>query len=185
MYDDPEAADTMISKLSELLRRAMEVDTTVEEVPLSREIDTLELYLDLMRVRFSDRLEVEVEVSPEARVAGVPQLLLQPLVENALRHGAPKPPEPARIGIAAERHGPLLRLTVIDNGPGFADPGAALAGKGIGLPNTASRLRQLHGERGMLAVENRREGGARVTVTLPFAPADETVDAPAAAVQMS
>ncbi|NIR43681.1 MAG: hypothetical protein GWN99_06980, partial [Gemmatimonadetes bacterium] len=108
MYDDPAAADSVLTRLSELLRRTMDGGVATQQVPLSHEVEVVEMYLDIMRARFGDRLEVTLEVEPEARDALVPSLLLQPLVENALRHGQPEPPAPARISIAARRDGDRL-----------------------------------------------------------------------------
>jgi sensor histidine kinase YesM len=167
MYEDPSAADTMLSKLSELLRRTMDGNLGAQEVRLAEEVETLDLYLDLMRARFGERLEVEVHVEPAAESALVPALVLQPLVENALRHGAPPPPETARLTVSGERNGRRLRLTIEDNGAGFADAEAAVSGPSIGLPNTAARLHQLYGESAVLTLENRPEGGARVVLELP------------------
>lgn len=172
MYESPAAADAMLTKLSELLRRTMDGDSAAPEVSLSAELETLELYLDIMRARFGERLQIELEALPDARSALVPPLLLQPLVENALRHGAPAPPQVAHVQITAKRDGGRLHLTVSDNGPGFADPEAARAGDGVGIPNTVARLEQLYGDRGALTLENRPAGGARVRVELPYRAAD-------------
>lgn len=172
MYESPAAADSMLRKLSELLRRTMDGDAaTQQEVALSEELAALELYLDIMRARFGDRLRVDLDVAPETRSARVPALMLQPLVENALRHGAPPPPHVAHVRIVAERDGERLRLTVVDNGPGFLDPEAAGSGDGVGLSNTVARLDQLYGEEAKLLLDNDPGGGARVRVDLPLRPA--------------
>lgn len=168
MYEDPAAADAMLSKLSELLRRTMERELAVQEIPLEEELETLDLYLDIMRARFGERLDVSCEVGPEARRALVPALLLQPLVENALRHGAPEPPEAARIKLTARRVDDRLEVVVADNGPGFSDPVGVLQGQSVGLPNTVARLEQLYGRDGRLLLESPSEGGGRVCVELPF-----------------
>ncbi len=171
MYESPAAADTMLRKLSELLRRTMDGEAAArQEVALSEELAALELYLDIMRARFGERLRVDLDVAPETRSARVPALMLQPLVENALRHGEPAPPQVARITVKAEREGERLRLTVVDNGPGFLDPEAARSGNSVGLPNTVARLEQLYGEEASLILDNGLDGGARVRVELPFRP---------------
>jgi len=168
MYDDPAAADAVLTRLSDLLRRTMDGGAAAQEVPLARELEALEMYLDIMRARFGDRLQLSLEVDPEARAALVPSLLLQPLVENALRHGEPAPPTPARISIAARRDGDRLAIDITDNGPGFDDPEAARSGGGIGLPNTIARLSQLYGEAASLEADNPPAGGARVRVCIPL-----------------
>lgn len=173
MYEDPAAADAVLTRLSELLRRTMDGGIAAQEVPLARELDALEMYLDIMRARFGERLQVSLQVQPETRLALVPSLLLQPLVENALRHGQPDPLMPARISIAAAREGDRLIVEIVDNGPGFEDPQAARYGDGIGLPNTIARLEQLYGDGGVLEADNPVAGGARVRVRLPFRIADK------------
>jgi signal transduction histidine kinase len=168
MYDDPAAADAVLARLSELLRRTMDGGVAAQEVPLGRELEALEMYVDIMRARFGERLVVRLEIEPEARLALVPSLLLQPLVENALRHGEPAPPAPAQISISATREGDWVTIDIIDNGPGFGDPEAARSGDGVGLPNTIARLDQLYGAAASLELDNPLGGGARVRVRLPF-----------------
>jgi LytS/YehU family sensor histidine kinase len=166
MYEDVEAADRMIARLSELLRHALRT-TRAQTISLVEELEILEPYLDLMRARFGDRLEVELRVEDDARAAAVPALLLQPLVENAAQHGAPEPPLPARIVVAARREGVALVVEVADNGPG-APEDRPLLGRGIGLTNTAARLRALYGDEARLAWENVAGGGLCVRVVLPY-----------------
>ncbi len=177
MYDDVAAADAMISGLGELLRRTMAAGAA--EVPLAEELVLLELYLNIMRARFESGLDVRLSVEDAARNAAVPPLLLQPLVENAIRHGAPAPPEPARIVVSAARVGDDLRLEVRDNGPGVPDA-AALPARGVGLANTADRLAQLHGDAARVEVANVETGGLRVTLRLPLRPVVATVPAASA-----
>jgi LytS/YehU family sensor histidine kinase len=136
-------------------------------VPLHEELAFLDLYLELMRARFGERLRVEVEAGDEVRSARVPHLLLQPLVENAIRHGAAEEGA-AWITVRARREGGVLALEVRDRGPGVAGPPEALLGRGIGLSNTAERLRHLYGAAGRLGLANAEGGGLRVTATLPF-----------------
>lgn len=166
MYENVEAADRLVSRLSELLRRALQAGRHAE-VPLASELEALELYLELMRARFGERLQASVEADAALATALVPPFVLQPLVENAVHHGAPPPPEPARIRIRAARAGEVLRLEVEDNGPGVAHD-AALLGRGIGLTNTAERLAALYGDRQALRWRNAPAGGLIVTLELPL-----------------
>ena len=121
-----------------------------------------------MRARFSDRLTVDIDVADEARCAAVPPLLLQPLVENALKHGDPGPSIDARVSLSVRRSGDRLLLDIDDNGPGISGSPEAAIGKGIGLGNTARRLRHLYGDDHHLVLQNRQSGGLRVSVAIPF-----------------
>jgi two-component system, LytTR family, sensor kinase len=172
MYEDVDAADRMLARLSDLLRHVLR-STRTPTIPLQEELEMLEPYLDLMRARFGARLQVEVRVADSVRDRAVPALLLQPLVENAAQHGAPSPPIPGRIEIAAWPEGESLVLQVEDNGPGVP-PGAELIGRGIGLTNTAERLRAQFGARARLDWDNVTGGGLRVRVTLPLQAAPPT-----------
>lgn len=163
MYEDPRKADAMISRLSDLLRSTL-ADTGAQEVPLDHEIQTLELYLDIMRRRFEDKLKVDVQVAPEASKALVPQLLLQPLVENSIRHGLDPQTNAVDVTVTAERDGDVIRLRVRDHGRGINGNFK----KGTGLSNTAERLRQLYGSRQKLEWQNCDGGGLLVTVAVPF-----------------
>jgi two-component system, LytTR family, sensor kinase len=167
MYEDVRKADQLLSRLSELLRRALQA-TRGDEVRLADELDVLGLYLELMRARFGASLNVEVEVPEEVRGAMVPAWVLQPLVENATIHGMPAPPALARIRIRAQREGGRLVLEVEDNGPGLTNPDEPLLGRGVGLTNTAERLRGLYGDAGRLEWRNVPEDGLLVSVRLPY-----------------
>jgi signal transduction histidine kinase len=165
VYEDPRAADEMISRLSDLLRALLRAPGA-QEVTLEEELRFLGLYLELMRARFADRLAVEFEVEPAARAAYVPYMLLQPLVENALRHGAD--PDTARVDVEvrARRDGGALVLEVRDHGPG---PGAGgRPGQGIGIANTAGRIAQLYGPGYGLSLNEADGGGTLAAATLPF-----------------
>jgi two-component sensor histidine kinase len=164
MYDDPAAADRMIAGLSELLRRALRT-SDAQEVPLVEELALLGGYLDIMRARFEERLDVALEIDDDARDALVPPLLLQPLVENAIRHGADPASHRVRAALRAKRDGGALRLEVRDHGRGLA---GAKPTEGIGLSTTARRLATLYGEAHRLAFEDADGGGLRVTIELPF-----------------
>ncbi|HEX2207760.1 MAG TPA: histidine kinase [Longimicrobium sp.] len=165
MYEDVERADRMVASLSELLRASLRASRD-QQIPLSEELEVLERYLELMRARFGERLRVEVNVEQGIGGARVPALLLQPVVENALRHGAPPPPEPAEVRVRAWRMGERLIVEVRDNGPGLR--GASAIGTGVGLTNTADRLRALYGDAQSLEFHEAPESGLIVRMTMPF-----------------
>lgn len=169
MYRDPERADRLLARLSDLLRWSLSAPQR-PEVPVEEEVQALEQYLEIMRARFEGLLQVDVRVDDEAREAAVPLFVLQPLVENALTHGAGERATPGRVEVRVERRGGRLRLTVADDGPGLSgDPAAALT-RGVGLSNTRERLDHLYGDGASLRLENRPSGGLRAVVELPFRP---------------
>ena len=175
-------AVTMLARLGELLRATLEKGSD-PEVPLERELEFLEIYLEIVGTRFSDRLRVETEVAPEIRGAMVPTLILQPLVENAVRHGIATRPGPGSITIAAREAQGSLELSVVDRAersvsselPTSEDPPPVARadddrGSGIGLDNTRRRLSQLYGAAARLRLEPLPDGGGTaVTVSLPLA----------------
>jgi two-component system, LytTR family, sensor kinase len=164
--EDRGPAVVMLSRLGELLRTTLEKGSD-PEVPLERELEFLGIYLEIVSARFHDRLRVETEVTPEVRGAMVPTLILQPLVENAVRHGIARRPGPGRILIGARGRGGMLELTVTDCGEPFAapvpltQPDPASAGRrpaGIGLDNTRRRLAQLYGAAAALRLDPLPQG---------------------------
>ena len=157
-------ADEMLTNLSELLRQTLDGWET-QEVPLRREAELINLYLDIQRVRFQDRLTVEMNLAPATLNALVPSLLLQPLVENAVRHGVSKTSAPVRIELKSNLRDSLLEIQVCDNGPGVSGENS---GNGVGLSNTRARLQQLYGERQSLRLDGRAGGGTIATVVLPY-----------------
>ncbi len=165
MHRDVAAADRMIARLSELLRLSLDTNGA-QEVALSRELELLESYLEIERIRFQDRLTVDVDVAPEALGANVPNLLLQPLVENSIRHGIAKRRGPGRVEISASRSGDTLELAVRDDGVGLATAGGN--GNGIGLGNTRLRLEQLYGAGHRFELRERSGGGLEVAIAIPF-----------------
>ena len=167
MHRDAEAADEMLSLLCDLLRETLEADG-VQEVPLSHELRVLDLYFDIMRLRFSDRLTVDVRVDPEVLDAPVPHFILQPLAENAVEHGIARDPAAGRIVVAAERAEGGVRITVTDDGRGLADGAPGERREGIGLSNTRERLRQLYGAAGTLRLHGSGRG-TQVELLLPAA----------------
>jgi two-component system, LytTR family, sensor kinase len=160
---DPAGVRRMIARLSELLRRTIEGQGS-DEVPLSEELDFLRRYIEIMEIRFQGRLRVSTSIAPDVLDALVPNLILQPIVENALEHGANRTTGEGRVEIAARRHGDDLLLSVRDNGPGIREGATG----GVGLRNTEERLEQLYGDAAMLSMRPADGGGALAEITIPF-----------------
>jgi len=170
---DPETAATMLQHLSDFLRATL-ASSGAREVPLAEEVRFLDSYLEIMKARFEARLRVEVSLPVELRDTLVPHLFLQPLVENSITHSLRDHTKQAEIRVVARRDNDRLRLTIEDNGPGIV-AGAAPVGGGIGLANTVARLEHLYGHRQRLDLENRAEGGLRLTIELPWHTSPEAV----------
>ena len=163
VHKDPDAADEMLVALSSLLRLSLE--TSGEQLlPLRRELEFVKSYLAIEHARFGDRLRFELDVSPETQGALVPAFLLQPLVENAVRHGLEPRAGAGVLVVSAHRSGDVLQLSVSDNGIGLADDQPVR--EGIGLSNTHARLHALFG--GAASLELHRGEGLTVNVRLPF-----------------
>jgi signal transduction histidine kinase len=162
VHEDPDKADAMIGGLSDLLRRTLELASS-QEIPLDEELALVDRYLDIQRARFGERLRVRVEADDAARGAPVPALLLQPLVENAIRHGLAAHVDAGRIDIEARRTPDGLTITVVDDGPGSGASGP----ERTGLGNTRARLQALYGSRASLELSRGASGGMRVEVRLP------------------
>jgi LytS/YehU family sensor histidine kinase len=165
MHKDVEAADRMIMRLSDLLRAALDSADT-QEVTLRKELELLQLYLGIEQIRFGERLTVKLDVAPEALEAQVPNFILQPLVENAIRHGIEPRARPGRIELNARRQADFLSLEVCDNGKGIQT--AKPAREGVGLSNTRARLRELYGEAHRFELGPQPDGGLRVAMTIPY-----------------
>jgi LytS/YehU family sensor histidine kinase len=165
MHKDVEAADRMIVRLSELLRHALDTVGT-QEVPLRQELAFLASYLEIEQTRFGDRLVVRQAIEPAALDAMVPSLVLQPLVENAIKHGIEPHAKPGVIELVARREGAKLRLEVRDNGRGLRreEPWRS----GVGLSNTKARLEALYGDSHCLEFSDRADGGLVVQMTIPW-----------------
>ena len=161
---DPLQARLMIARLSDFLRLTLE-ERHAPQVPLSRELEFLTCYLDIQQVRFQDRLSTRLDVHEDTLAAAVPNLILQPLVENALRHGLQDKPGAGMLRISTRRDGDQLHLRVDDDGLGLPPAGTA---EGIGLGNTRSRLRMLFGDAAELELSPIPGGGTRAEVRLPF-----------------
>lgn len=168
---DPDAAERMITHLADLLRNTL-LHRQHQEVTLGEELELLEPYLEIERTRFGERLTLEVHADPGALASRVPHLLLQPLIENSIRHGIAPQRGPGWISVTASLSEGALLLRVKDNGVGI-DPAAMEAGGGIGLANIRARLTQLHGDAASLKVMPRRAGGTMVELRIPRRPAVE------------
>ncbi len=164
MHIDVEAADRMLAQLSDLLRHALD-STDTQEVPLREEIDFLARYAGIEQTRFGDRLGIEMNIAPDTLDALVPNLVLQPLLENAIRHGTEPHARAGRIEVSARRDGASLRLEVRDNGGGLSNRKIV---EGIGLSNTRARLKQLYGAHQSLTLADADGGGAVISATIPF-----------------
>lgn len=163
VHEDASRADRLITRLAALLRAATDVARRPTGT-LDEELSLLEAYVEIMAERYGDRVRVDWSIDPAARGARVPTLLLQPLLENAFRHGVERRPGPVRIAIEARRDGDRLHLSV-------ADDAGQLDGdvdEGVGLSNLRHRLRALHGDAASLALRPRPRGGVEAVVELPW-----------------
>lgn len=161
-----------LGRLGELLRASLD-DRMPQEVPLSEELNLLEPYLDIQRIRFGDRLRIDCVTEADTLDALVPSMLLQPFVENAVTHGIAQMPGPGTVRIRTERRGDALVIEVSDTGPGLSttvvtNTKSSGASGGIGLSNTRARLTQLYGEAHTLELTSAASSGALVRVTMPF-----------------
>jgi len=166
-HEDPKAANRMIARLSELLRFTLE--TSDQEISLRQEVEFLRRYLEIEQVRFGARLAVKIDVAPEVLDAQVPTLLLQPLVENAIRHGIAPYSAAGEIAVTAHRENGALHIVVADTGPGLhgkIDDAKA----GVGLSNTRARLEQLYGRDHRFEVRNAQPHGYIAEMHLPLGP---------------
>jgi two-component system, LytTR family, sensor kinase len=162
LHKDPALADKMIARLGELLRATLEHGGS-QEVTLQQELDFVRPYLEIEQARFGPRLRVALEIDPEALDASVPSMILQPLVENAIRHGVAARPGPGRVEVRVRRVGPALQIQVCDDGPGLPPRFR----EGLGLTNTRARLHGLYGPAQELTLANGPAGGVVATLTLP------------------
>jgi LytS/YehU family sensor histidine kinase len=182
-------ANAMLTKLSSFLRHTL-VSEPGGTVTVAQEVETLELYLGIERMRFEERLQTEFRVDPPADKAQIPSMLLQPLVENAIKYGVTPQEEGATISLVAQVVGPRLRVTISDTGPGIRKGGSeglgiALDGHGnrytstgVGLANIRDRLAQAYGEEHRFEIRSPESGGFSVMIELPFETAQDTASAP-------
>ena len=164
---NPGAADRMLTRLGELLRMSLE-DGGVQLTSFSRELDFVNGYLEIEKVRFEDRLEVILDISPDTLDAQVPHSLLQPLVENAVRHGVSRRSTPVTLRIIARRDSHGLHLLVNDDGPGLPGSFGEERKGGLGLKATRERLETLYGNNQHMEIRNVPEGGVEVSIRIPF-----------------
>jgi two-component system, LytTR family, sensor kinase len=166
MHKDVRRADSMVAALSDLLRMSLQ-NIGAQEVPLQSELDFLQRYVEIMSIRFGDRLHVSIDIDPETRDARVPNLFLQPLVENSFRHGFGDLGQGA-IAISVRRDGDVLRCDIVDDGRGLR----AGHKEGVGLASTRQRLEHLYGERQAFSVRGAPGEGVHVSMAIPFHPYD-------------
>ncbi len=161
-----DTAVSMIAGLSDLLRRALE-DSSRQQVPLQEEMEFTQTYLDIQKVRFADRLQLTMDIPVELYPAQVPSLILQPMVENAVKHGIAKRAQGGSIRIAAVRNNGTLTLSVCNDGPSLP-PDWEKTRPAIGIANVRTRLQSLYGEGFTLNLKNQDSGGVEASVSLPF-----------------
>ena len=164
--EEPAKANRMLLRLSDLLRATLAA-TDRDQVTLTEEVALLDRYVEIQRIRFEERLRVDVDVARDAGEALVPSFLLQPLVENAIRHGIERRPEGGRISVRGCRRGDTVELEVRDTGPGLG-PVPAPTGVGIGVANARARLTHLYGSGYQLALEEIPGEGTAVRIAIPF-----------------
>lgn len=163
VHTDADGAERMVGLLSDFLRQSLH-NAGRAEVTLREELEFLSLYLEIEHTRFGDRLAVDVDVAPELLAARVPNMILQPLVENAIRHGRRPGGEVLKVAVSVRREGDGVELRVRDNGRGLREPRT----EGVGLVNTRARLRQLYGGRHTFALADAPGGGAEARAVIPL-----------------
>ena len=169
IHAEPHRAESMIIKLSDFLRLTLE-HVGVPEVPLHEEIDFLRRYLEIEQMRFEERLSVEWRIDPDTLDVRVPNLILQPIVENALKHGISRNSGPGLLRITCKREGEKLAMQIYDNGPGpqrVDTPLAEPVREGVGLNNTRSRLMRVYGGDHLIELRRAPQGGFEVTLRVP------------------
>jgi sensor histidine kinase YesM len=170
IHEDAEAADKMVARLGDFLRMTLE-NSGDREVSLKQEMDFVGRYLEIESVRFQDRLVVKMNIDPETLAARVPNLILQPIVENAIKHGISQQESVGSLIISSERHGDRLQIRVEDSGPGLQPSNGNGKGSkpiGIGLANTRARLAHLYEENYQFEIKNAVSHGVIVTLEIPF-----------------
>ncbi len=168
LEEHTQLANSMLTKLSTFLRYSLDNDP-MQKVTLNQEVDALNLYLDIEKVRFEERLRVEYDLAPDCTSALIPSLLLQPLVENAIKYAVSKDVDGGTISIGAYRFGNELLLEVRDDGPGMPIDGTAkINGSGVGMTNTRERLEELYGSAQSIQLSNTNPHGLTVSMRIPF-----------------
>jgi LytS/YehU family sensor histidine kinase len=167
VYQDPEAAEQMIASLSDLLRIALD-KLDVQEVPLQQELEFLQKYLEIEQMRFHDRLQVKMAIDNDTLEARVPNMILQPLVENAIKHGIAPLAAGGTIEIGAARQNGHLNLRVKDNGAGVPFGDTTNLTEGVGLSNTRARLQHLYGTQHDFQLIPQQKGGLLLNLQIPY-----------------
>ncbi|MEO5859458.1 MAG: histidine kinase [Pyrinomonadaceae bacterium] len=167
VHRDPDIADRMLTDLSDLLRMSFE-NLEVQEIPLKQELEFLRKYLEIEQTRFHDRLEVKMDIGSDTLDASVPNMILQPLVENAIKHGISPRAEGGHINIGASRNNGHLHLSVSDDGVGMPSNDAKLIAEGVGLSNTRRRLKHLYGDGHKFQLTPEGEHGVNVRLDIPY-----------------
>jgi len=165
--NDNAGAVQMLVGLSDLLRQTLD-NAGKQEVPLSEELEWLSLYLKLQKLRFSDRLGISIHADPDTLDALVPNMIMQPVIENAIRHGLAPRAKQGNLSLDVRRVNQRIELRVSDDGVGLPTGWRLSTGKGLGLLNTEERLRQLYGDAFVLEVRDRISGGVETLITLPY-----------------
>jgi two-component system, LytTR family, sensor kinase len=167
IHENPKVADDMVGSLSQFLRTTLDVSSE-NEIPLRTELEFVDRYLEIQQTRFGDRLQINREMNSTAMDALVPPLILQPLVENAIRYGIESRETGGTVTIRTLRQDDILHLEVSDDGEGFKG-GQLLGGiNGVGLSNTKARLQELYGNKHQFKLTTNQPTGASVTIELPF-----------------
>ncbi|WP_439098861.1 sensor histidine kinase [Bowmanella dokdonensis] len=168
LIKENETANAMVSRLSDFLRYSLDKDP-IKRVPLEQEIQAIDLYLDIEKVRFEDRLTVIWDVAPDSRQALVPSLILQPLIENAIKYAIARTEEGGTISIHAKFFGQDLLIEVADNGPGanIVD-GQLQRHGGVGLPNIRERLQSLYGNNFSFVIAHNKPSGVKISIRIPY-----------------
>lgn len=166
MHRDPEAADKMITRLSDLLRISLD-NIGVQEVTLKDELEFLEQYIEIQKMRFQDTLDVSLNIEPDSLNLMVPNLILQPLVENAFKHGMKSSQSKTLVTITSQLNNGNLILSVSDNGSGMNGNNSGVVNEGVGLKNTRARLKQHYGSNFEFGINDIKAGGFMVSISLP------------------
>lgn len=169
---NPEAAESMLLKLCDLLRKTF-ATSDLREIPLKEELEFIKIYLDIQKARFKERLQVEFDIDPQAQNILIPSLILQPIVENAIKHGIEAVAAGGTITVEARIKGSELRLQVKDTGPGIKMKRALLFEQGFGLKNTRIRLNSLYDKEDPVIISNGADGGTVFTIYIPVKKAVE------------
>ncbi len=167
VHRDQDAADRMLTDLSDLLRMSFE-NLEIQEVSLNQELEFLRKYLEIEQMRFNDRLRVEMNISPNTLDARVPNMMLQPLVENSIKHGLSPRAEGGNISISSERNNGNLLITVSDDGVGLGGADGFAVEEGVGLSNTRRRLKHLYGDKHLFSMTSNSPSGVKIEIRMPY-----------------